>query len=885
MRDARRPPRFLERLLSVCLPDQARDTVLGDLREEYCGHARATAPVWYMAAGLSVAARYAAEGLVSRRGIRGDVVVSARRLVRAPVFTVLAVASIAIGVAANAMTMSLTEGVFLAPLPFPASERLGLVTYDFAGSESDGFGLAYRDVEELRESAAAIEQVAPVLDWLFVDLLQEDEARRLSASFLGPGYLELLGVEPVMGRTFTEDENRAGAGASTVLLSRAFWMQELGGDPDVVGGTLRLNGIPVTVAGVLPGDSHDLRQRFAGTADVYLPLFSAELLLGRDLREDRGSGPLNALVRLRPGATFDEARSELGRISERLAATFPESNEGWSFHLERLDDVFYEDLRPSVAILLSGAVLVFLLVAFNLAGLLLVHALGARHEASVRQVLGAAPGRLLRLSAVETGLVTGCGGLLGLLLAWAGTGPLASSALLDLPTFARVGLAPGSTLAVLAFLAVLTLVLALTRWAPAALGASTEAFRSGTRHTSGRGARRARWLLVVGEVGFAFALVVVGGLLVRSFATLRSTDMGFDPDRLMTLKLELRGEAYEADDVRRSLGRQLVDQAAAVPGVESAFLWSPHGIGEGSWVDLLTREGRWDLYPMERLEASRHHVLPGTMDRAGIRVLDGRDFLPSDDAASPEVALVSESLARRLWPGEEAVGRTLESRPGGELRVRTVVGVVEDARHRTRFTDPFGPQLDIYYPFDQWPQPYLSVAARMAPEAEATDVAAGLRRGVGEIDSTLPLYDLATMRERMRREEARTRLITLMVAGYAGLAALLAALGIYGVLAETVRDRTREIGVRLALGARPNRVVRGVATGGLIALVPGALLGALLVAVAGGLIEGALYGVDVWDPLVLGSAALLLLVVGAAASLLPALWAAAVDPAEALREG
>lgn len=882
------PPRFLERLLESLLPEGAQDTVLGDLLEEYDGQARrlplGVAPLWYVGAGLAVAVYYALDGLGSARGLRSDVAEAGRKLRRAPGFAFLAVLGIGVAVGANVLTLSLAQGVVLAPLPFPAAERLGMVTYDFSGSESDGFGLAYRDVLELQERSTVIERAASVMDWVHVDLVGEGEAQRLSASFLGPGYLELLGAEPVLGRGFTEDESGPGAGAPFVLLSRGFWTQELGGDPRVVGRTLQLNGVTATVVGILPGESHDLRHRFGTAADVYLPLFSAELLLGQDLTERRGSGPLNVLVRLRPGATFEEARGELGRISGRLAITYPESNEGWTFHLERLEDVFYQELRTPVAILLSGALLVLLLVTFNLAGLLLVRALGRRQEATIRRVLGAAPGGLLRLSLAETSLLALAGGVLGFLMAWVGADILQASALMSLPTFAPVRITANAVAVAFLFLLGLAVVLGLTGWAPLGFAPSAGALRSGTRHTSSRGARRARSLLVVGEVGLAFALLVGAGLLLRSFTTLRSTDMGFEAERLLTLKLELRGERYESEDAQRALARQIVDRASSVAGVEDAFLWSPHGIGEGSWVDLLTREGRWDLHPTERLEASRHHVLPGTMERAGIRVLQGRGFQPSDDAGSPEVALVSESLARRMWPGEDPVGKALESRSGGKLRVGRVVGVAEDAYHRSRLANPFGPQLDVYYPFDQWPQSRLSVAARLTPGASTSQVASTLRERVGELDPTLPLYDMATMSERLREEEARTRLVTLLVAGYATLAALLASMGIYGVLAESVKDRTREIGVRLALGARKDRVVGRVALGGLATLVPGALAGLVMVGGGSRLLESALYGVEVWDPVVLSAAALLLLLVGTGASLRPALRAAAVDPSEALRE-
>lgn len=881
------PPRILERLVGALVPPEARETVLGDLHEDWGrmterrGSLQAAA--WYVGAGLAVGLHYARRGLLSPDGGRGDLRTGLRRLRRTPGFTLLALTGVGLGVGANAVTLSVADAVLLAPLPFPASERLGLLTYDFSGSESDGFGIAWRDLEALRERSATLERVTGVLDWRQVDLTGDGEARRVAASFVGPGYLELLGAEAVRGRTFTDGENAPGAGAPVALLSRAFWIQALGGEPDVVGRSLTLNGVPVTVVGILRGEAHDLRQRFDRPADVYLPLFAAEAVLEEDLREERGEGPLNALVRLRPGATAAELRTELTRISGELAGDFPDTNEGWTLHFEPLEEVFYRDVRTPVAVLLAGALLIFLLVAFNLGGLVLVRGLGRRREAAIRRVLGAPPGRNLRLSLVETSLLAVGGGLLGLGLGRVGVAALAGSPLLALPSFAPVRLTPGAVAASLLFVGLLAVGLGLAGAAPLGRGASHPA--QGARTTSGPGTRRARALLVVSELGMALALLVVSGLLLRSLAELRTTDMGFDPDGLLTLKLELRGERYDEPDARRAAADELVARAGAVPGVTAAFLWSPNGVGEGSWVDLLTREDRWDRHPAERLEASRHHVLPGALERAGIEVLRGRDVGPGDDAESPEVALVSESLAEHLWPGEDPIGRRLESRPGGELRVREVVGVVEDARHRSRLADPFGPQLDVYYAFRQRTPRRLTLAARLAPGADPGSVVSGLRAVVADLDPALPAWDVTTMEERMRREEARTRLTTFVVLAYGLLAAVLASLGIYGVLAQGVRDRTREIGVRLALGADTRAVMAAVAGTGIRALAGGAVLGILMVWAAHGLVSGILYGVSLWDPAALIGALALLAVVGTAATAVPALRAAGVEPAEVLKEG
>ena len=880
-----RPPRWLETLQERVLPEPVREEVAGDLREEWeAGAARGVSHVSLTIRALrhtlAIAASFALRGA---GGGESSLRATVRRVLRAPALAATVVTGLALGVAGNTAILALAEAVLLQPLPFPDSDRLGMVSYDFAGSDTDGFGLALRDVQELRERTGGLEVVAGVLDWQHVDLAGGGEPVRVPASFVAPGYLDLLGVDAVAGRLFSDEENGTGDARPVAVLAGGLWRDAFGADPEVVGRSVTLNGLAFTVVGVLPDERSDLRQRLGARAGIVLPLMTAEPLLGEELREERGSGPLNALVRLRAGTTWEAARAELERISAELATTHPDSNEGWSFDLEPLAEVFHGELRAPIGVLLGGAGLVFLLVAFNLSSLLAIRGVERRREAAVRRAMGARGDALVRLVLQETLVLAALGGGLGLVGGAALLNGIRGSGLLDLPSFTTLTVSARVAAVSVLFLALLAALLVVVGSLPLLRG-GLDGLREGTRGTSDRRTSRLRSILVAGEVALAFTLLVGAGLMLRSLETLRGTGYGFETADLMTLRMELRGERWSSDDALRAAARALVEGGRAIPGVDDAFLWSPNTIGDGSWVDLLTREGRWDLHPAERLEASRHHVLPGGLGRAGLEIVRGRDFGPEDGAGSSDVAIVSESLARALWPGEDAVGQRLESRPGGELRVREVVGVVEDARHRSRLVDPFGPQLDVYHAYLQWPEARLSLAVRIAPGGDAETIASGIRDVARELDPDVPVFEVETFEQRMRGEEARARLTTTLVVAYALLAAALAALGIYGVLARAVRDRTREIGVRMALGADRRTVIAEVARGGAVPLALGAVVGALLALAAGRVASAVLYGVSPTDPLAFGLAAAALGVTGALAVAGPALRASRVKPARALTE-
>lgn len=886
---APRPPRLSERILVLLLPYPDGDAAVGDLREEYrervsWGASRLSAGLWHLGQALAIATRVRFSGLRGP-GLRSDARTAVRQLVRQPGYSLVIITAVALGIGVNAVLLAVADGVFLEPLPYPAADRLGIVSNDHTGSSTDGFGISYLNIDDVRTRLRTVEEMALYLDWQDVNLSGTEQAHRIPANFVTSNYFAMMGLEAHMGRVLAAEDNRPGAAASVAVLTEDTWERVFGADPTVLGRAVLLNGTPFEVVGIVGGGERDLRQRYrdTGSVGIYLPLEAVTTVLGFPLREERGRRFLNALVRLRPGVAFSAAQAELLAMSSDLAREFPEANEGWSYRLTSLSEAFFEEVRTPVLALLVGATLVLLLVSVNLANVVLIRATGRAQEWAMRQALGAGRARLLRQLVAEAAVLTFAGGIAGLLLGNWGLVALLRTGGVQLPAFVSIDMDLRVALS--------SLGLAVGAGAFIGLVAATGVWRQSLGHDlreSGRSsgslrARHARSGLILAQVGLAFVLLVGAGLMLESFRTLRNTGYGFDTEDLLLARTDLRGEAYAEPEDRRATAEALLQRAAALPGVEEAFLWSPNRLGYGNWVALLTREDRYELYPQERIEASRHSLRPGTLAAVGIPLLAGRDFGPQDTPEGVPVAIVSESLGRALWPEGDPVGRRMEGYRSGELTTFEVVGVVADARHRTRLIDPFGPQLDVYFPYSQASERFLTLALRSASGGDPTAFAAPLRQSVREVDPDLPVYELTTMESVMRNEEGRSRLAAMLVGLYATLAVLLAGLGIYGVLAHAVRQQTREIGIRLALGARVRGVVARVMGSGLRLTLLGVGSGALAALGVARLLESALYGVDPWNPWIFVAVAILLPAVAVVSCLVPALRAVRVDPVEALR--
>jgi predicted permease len=875
---ATRPPRWATALLERLVPHPAREEILGDLGEELQrSNGGAGARTRYAAAACAIAARLLAARLTD--GLGGDVGIALRMLRKDPGFTAVAVIALALGVGVSGMIFAVADDVLLSPLPYPAADRLANLTNDHTGSTTGDFGVSWPNMQHVAAANRSLERFALYLDWQDLTLAGPDGALRVPAAFVDQTYFDVLGLQAAHGRLLRADENRVGEAAAVALLSQGAWRRIWGADPGVIGRVMRLNGRPYEIVGVLADDRGDMRYRWgADPAGIFLPLFAIEELVGFDIDGNRGLRALNALLVWRDGMQVAAVRDDFARLSAELAREHPADNEGWSYNVQPLDEAFFEALQGPTRILLAGALLVFVLVGVNLISLVLIRTAGRRPEIAVRRAIGARPARLVRQFVTESLVLGALGGGLGLLIAGWGSAALASSGMLALPRFADVRL----EVWIVAWMAAGTLAASLALGMAAAAAGRGGALAAGERASESRAGARVRTTLVTAEVALAFTLLVGAGLVLASFWELRTADAGFDADDLLVARVDLRGDGYEAERLRAVAG-ELMERGGSLPGVRRAFIWSPNRLGHGNQVEILTAEGRYADFPAERLEASLHSVHPGTLAQLGIALRAGRDVSASDRAGAPRVALVSERLAADLWPGEDAVGKRFDAVHEGEpIRVQ-VIGVTADALHRTRLIDPFGPQRDVYYPFAQAPWRSMTLALRLQPAADPGALATAVRALVRDIDAELPVYGVALMADNLRAEESSARLAAALVLLYAGLSVALAALGLYGMLAHSVRARRREIGVRLALGADAGTVLAGTLRSGLLPVLAGGLIGLATSALAARLLVGALYGVSAFDARIYAAVPALLAAVACAALWLPARRASRTDPVEVLR--
>jgi putative ABC transport system permease protein len=819
----------------------------------------------------------------------GDLRLGARALRRRPGFAAVALLTVALGVGLNTAIFSLADAVFLRPLAYPASERLGLLSTERV-VDSSGFSVSYLELRDVEERNRVFEELAFFLDWRSVNLSGGDRPERIAVNFVTADYFGLLGFQPLLGSLFAPGDDGEGPLEPVAVLSYGLWRQRFGGDAEVVGRSVVLDGMTFAVVGVLSPEVSDLGQRFGQRPDAYLPLTWAEPLLQQSIRERRGARYLTGVVRWRAGITEQDVRDDLDRISTELAGEHPESNRGWRLVMRPVSALMFEHAREATLVLLAGAGLVLLLVCANLAGLLLIQGTERSGELAMRRALGAGRERVVRQLVTESLLLGLVGGALGIGVAFLGVRLLASTDALRLPTFVSLAL---DRRALAAAVAISLLTGVLVGVTPALRAGRVEALaclRGGRSLVGGGGARAA---MLSAQVALAVVLMAGAVLLVDSLRQLQATELGFDDQRLITARLDLQGERYDDPEALRAVADALLERARALPGVEDALLWGPSRLGGGNWVRFVTREGRYDRID-ERIEASRHHLLPGALAALGVPILRGRDLSSADRPGAPPVALVSEALARVLWPDRDPVGQRLATSIDGEVVAVEVVGVTGNAKHRMRVDDFLSADFDVYFAYRQEPERHLNLLLRFASAAGAdraaesavvSRIVPALRGAIGRIDLDLPIYQVGTLREQLAEEEARSRLSAALVSSYALLAMALASLGIYGALALAVRQRAREIGLRLALGASRADILEHVLGQGMRVLVAGAALG-----VAGAYGVSRLLGSTLYGATSLDLGRLLLVIAGLAAMAilgvtLPARQASRIEPTAALQDG
>jgi predicted permease len=808
-----------------------------------------------------------------------DMRYGARMLWKNPGFTLIAMLTLGLGIGANTAIFSIVNGLLLNPLPYRDAGRLAIIWTHSPGANVALDWPSPGQFSALKSENGVFEQLA-LAQGSNVIITGDGEPERVGAVRASSAVFTLLGAQAAIGRVFTPEEDTPDK-TLTVILSHGFWRRRFGGDPNVLGRTLIINGRSYIIVGVTPPDfslDHEVMPTVGGVAraDIFMPL-----PLSVDRMNNHGDENYNVLARLKPGATIAQAQTELNlavrRLEQQVPDRYPPSRR-FSFSVRPLLEQAVGDIRLALYVLLGAVGCVLLIACANVANLLLARAAAREKEIAVRTAIGAGRWRVARQLLTESVLLSAVGGAFGLLLAVWGLGLLRWLNPSDIPRLAAVGIdmrALGFTAAV----AVLTGV--LFGLAPALRSSRmnlSETLKEGGRSLAGSGQRRLRNLLVVTEIALSLVLLVCAGLLIRSFIRVQQVDPGFAPQNVLSMRMALVGPAYSEETRRMSFYQQLWERIRRLPGVEAAggvsTLPLTGGIGWGS----ITIEGYDASSGQSMIQADGRNASVGYFETMKIPLIRGRFFTEQDTKESAQVVIVDENMARTYWPKADPIGKRLKfGGPQSKAPWMTVVGVVANVKHYALDADS---RVALYTPHLQSGAGSLVAVVRTA--TDPAGLAAAITREARAIDPNLPIFDVKTMEQWLSDSLARRRFAMLMLGLFASVAMLLAAVGVYGVMSYTVAQRTREIGVRVALGAQTRDVLRLVVRQGMSLAGLGVGIGLVAAIGAARLMAGLLFGVRAADPITFVAIASLLAFVALLACLLPARRATKVDPMIAL---
>ena len=810
----------------------------------------------------------------SRQGLAGvlsavvrDVGYSIRILKARPGFTAVAVITLALGIGANTAIFSVVHSLLLAPLPFPQPERLVMLWEADADDPSQTNIVAAPNYLDWQRGVKAFESTG-IWEYLNFNFSGDGQAERVPGLRVSASTFTMLGVAPELGRTFRPEEDQPGH--HVAIISHALWQRRYGGRTDIIGHIARINARPFEIVGVMPETF-----RFPNnTMGVWTPI-----AFNQD-DQSRNSHSFQAAARLRPGVTLTAAKAELDTLGRALATQYPDDNEGETATLSPMSELGVVQLRPTLIALSGAVVLVLLIACVNVANLLLAQASSRRQEFAVRSALGASRLRLAAQVVSEGLVIAVAGGAAGIAVAWAGTSAIAGALPRSIVFAPFRDAAAGIRLDpwILGFTALLSVATGLLFSLAPIVGLRRPDLKAaGDRSTTGR-LTHVRTALVATEVALALVVLVSAGLMIKSLARLVSIDSGLNTANVLVLEMALPQPNFYGPPVRKTFCNDVADRVGTIPGVLTAGAVSHLPLSGANAGRGLTIEGK-TMPPGENASASYRLTCPGYFKAMGIRMIRGRDFDVRDATDAPGVVVINEETAKRYWPNEDPVGRRMKIGPSGsDNSWMTVVGVTANVRH-------FGlddvARREMFRPYSQGAWPVMTIVAKTA--SDPSGYVTAVRSALQGIDPDLPVARVSTMEAIERNSTGSRRFPMMLLGAFGAVAFTLAVLGVYGVVSYVVTQRTREIGIRVALGARRGQVLRLVVMGAMRPVLAGLAIGAVGAVFAARLLGTLLFNVKPGDPAVLAGIAALLAAAAIAASLVPGTRATRVDPITVLK--
>jgi putative ABC transport system permease protein len=812
-------------------------------------------------------------------GFLQDMRYALRQLRKGPGFTAVAVITLALGIGANTAIFSVVNGVLLRPLPFKDAERLVRVWHvppakSFPGISTFAVSAAnYLDWEKQNQ---VFERMA-IYTYQGLTLTGGDKPEQVDTCAASSGFFETLGVAPMLGRVYSPDEDQQGR-SNVVVLSYRFWQEHFGSNRDIVGRNITMDGQQFLVAGVMPAAF-----RFPDFAQMWKPMGWTD-----QERAVRGEHHYMVVGRLRPGVDIKQAQADLSTISSRLEQLYPLDDKGWGATVLPLHDDLVSDVRPALLVLLGAVAFVLLIACSNVANLALAKTFSRQKEIAIRTALGASSRRVLRQILTETIVLAFAGGLLGLIFAHFGVRLIMAFLADKVPHSIDVGL----DRQVLLFTAIISLVTGILAGALPARRLTRSDVNQALKQGLGRtdtdsGGHGTRSILVVTEVALSLVLLIGAGLMIHSFHRLQSVPPGFDSHGVLTMTASVSRTKFPTPEQQASFFERVLQRVRALPGVEAAGVIDNVPLFGGGSHQPIAIEGRPVVGMADQPEVDVRLISAGYMRAMHVPVLRGRDFGDEDVASRPATVLISESMAKNFWPGEDAIGKhvTLTFFPE---KVREVVGIVGDVKldglNQSR------PSTVIYLPLDQiytpsfgggWESFPMAVVVRST--TSPASMVSAVSNAITEIDHDIPIRDILTMEDLVTNSLSQQKLNMLLLGAFAALALLLAAVGIYSVLSYSVRRRVQEIGIRLALGAGLGDVLRLVVMEGMKPALLGMTIGTAAAMALGRVVSSLIYGVKATDPISFLVMAALLTAIAFVACIIPAYRATKVDPMVALR--